>query len=167
MQTFIFLLCTWCWGSTITLVQSSAEADALWDKLPSVASSLIPPLASSQSSANVRPSFWGQITGHEDDLFPTMQQPKNSNGGESVSAADYQPRSLAETMAGMANDRVRQKLAQFFQTNKPHGDITTQYYLALVHKTPPIWLLYYILLVISPHVQNHKFSLNDRLKISP
>ena len=124
MQTFIFLLCTWCWG-TITLVQSSAEADALWDKLPS-ASSLIPPLAS-QSSANIRPSFWGQITGHEDDLFPTMQHQKNSNGGESVSAADYQPRSLAETMAGMANDRVRQKLAQFFQTNKPHGDITTQY----------------------------------------
>ena len=137
MQTFIFLLCTWCWGSTITLVQSSAEADALWDKLPSVASSLIPPLASSQSSANVRPSFWGQITGHEDD-FPTMQH-QNSNG-ESV--ADHRPRSLAETMAGMANDRVRQKLAQFFQTNKPHGDITTQYYLALVHKTPPIWLLF-------------------------
>ena len=122
MQTFIFLLCTWCWG-TITLVQSSAEADALWDKLPS-ASSSIPPLAS-QSSANIRPSFWGQITGHEDD-FPTMQH-QNSNG-ESV--ADHRPRSLAETMAGMANDRVRQKLAQFFQTNKPHGDITT----AMVHK---------------------------------
>ena len=145
MQTFIFLLCTWCWGSTITLVQSSAEADALWDKLPSVASSLIPPLASSQSSANVRPSFWGQITGHEDDLFPTMQH-QNSNG---ESAADHRPRSLAETMAGMANDRVRQKLAQFFQTNKPHGDITTQYYLALVHKTPPIWLLYYIYILYS------------------
>ena len=38
--------------------------------------------------------------------------------------------SLAETMAGMTNDRVRQKLAQLFQTNKPHGDITT----AMVHK---------------------------------
>ena len=131
MQTFIFLLCTWCCGSTITLVQSSAEADALWDKLPSVASSLIPPLASSQSSANVRPSFWGQITGHEDD-FPTMQH--QYSNGESAAAAYHQPRSLAETQAGMANDRVRQKLAQFFQTNKPHGDITTQLWFIKRHQ---------------------------------
>ena len=131
MQTFIFLLCTWCCGSTITLVQSSAEADALWDKLPSIASSLIPPLASSQSSANVRPSFWGQITGHEDD-FPTMQH--QYSNGESAAAAYHQPRSLAETQAGMANDRVRQKLAQFFQTNKPHGDITTQLWFIKRHQ---------------------------------
>ena len=128
MQTFIFLLCTWCWG-TITLVHSSAEADALWDKLPSAAS-LIPPLAS-QSSANVRPSFWGQITGHEDD-FPTMQH--QYSNGESAAAAYHQPRSLAETQAGMANDRVRQKLAQFFQTNKPHGDITTQLWFIKRHQ---------------------------------
>ena len=45
-----------------------------------------------------------------------------------MSSVETTTPSLAKTMAGMTNDRVRQKLAQLFQTNnKPHGDITTEF----------------------------------------
>ena len=45
-----------------------------------------------------------------------------------LSSVETTTPSLAKTMAGMTNDRVRQKLAQLFQTNnKPHGDITTEF----------------------------------------
>ena len=45
-----------------------------------------------------------------------------------LSSVETTTPSLAKTMTGITNDRVRQKLAQLFQTNnKPHGDITTEF----------------------------------------
>ena len=64
MQTFILVLC-----SCAAIVQSSAEADAMWDKFPGAR---VPPHGVKLPPPDPKPSvpsagFWGQVTGHQNE----------------------------------------------------------------------------------------------------